>query len=152
MDKLNDYLRRPEWLGFKSKHGKVKFTEEMRQAFGDCISNLVAVPVEGHPADGMERYVLETDITPDHYICKDFTFEYCDFEGNTQCYIRVGSSNIKRELYVDNKGNNTFDSAVKGHIDRRARADLTIKKEDLEQRVQSLQSEVPTLYTVKQLN
>ncbi len=114
----------------------------MRQAFGDCVGNLVAVPVEGHPDNDMERYVLELDVTPDHYTCKDHTLEYCDSDGNIQCYIRVGSSNIKRENHVDNKGNNTFDDAVQKNIDRRARTDLTIKKEDLEQKLEALETRV----------
>ena len=113
----------------------------MRQAFGECVSNLVPVPVEGYLSDGMERYVLETDITPYHYVCKDLTFEYCDFSGKVQCYIRVGSSNIKREDYIDEL-HNTFEEALKGNIDRRARSDLTLKREELEQRIQAAQSEV----------
>ncbi len=111
----------------------------MRQAFGDCVSNLIPVRVEGHPDDDTDSYVLETDITPDTEICKDHTFEYCDFKGDTQCYIRVGSSNIKREDYKDNKGNNTFDPAVQESIERRTKADLREKKEELEANVASLE-------------
>ncbi len=136
---LNNYFRRPEWLAFKSKNGKLKFSEGMRQAFGDCISNLIPVPVEGLPGDDVDRYVIETDITPDQEICKGHTFEYCNFNGNTQCYIRVGSSNIKREQYVDNTGNSTFETAVQKSIERRTKADLRAKKEELDKKVASLE-------------
>ncbi len=54
---MNRSLRMPECRAFR-KRGKLMFSEEMRRAFGLCVSDIIVVPVEGVPGD-TPRYVLE---------------------------------------------------------------------------------------------
>ncbi len=115
----------------------------MRQAFADCIGQFIAVPVEGiESAEEYQRYVIEIDITPRATVCKEFIFEYCDSKGATQCYIREGSSNIRRDKYKDKKGNKTFEEVVNERAGWKAGTELTEKRDVLQKRVDQLEAKV----------
>ncbi len=72
---LNEHLQRPELRSFRAG-GKLKFSEEMRDAFGSCVSSIHAVPVDGAPCKH-PSYVLEIDVTPDSAVCGDIIFSVC---------------------------------------------------------------------------
>ncbi len=123
---IHRYFRRQEWLIFR-RHGKLKFSANMRVAFGMCIGPLIAIPVEGYP--GGNRYVLEMDITPDSAICGDEIFSYCDFDGRVVSYIRDGCANFKSTSgsFVDRNGSqDNFEETVRRRIEQRRAADLRI--------------------------
>ncbi len=58
------------------KGGKLKFSPSMRDAFARCVSDLIAIPMNSHPDEAGDYYVLEVDIEPLSSICEDHEFSY----------------------------------------------------------------------------
>ncbi len=124
---LNEELRRhldaPEHRAFRSERGKMMFSSAMRNAFGTCVSNIVAVPVTDVPDDSMPRYVLEVDIIPHSAICDDLVFSYME-DRRVRTIVRMGSSSISTEGIKD------FENEVRKRAEWRRQAELQIQAKD----------------------
>ncbi len=142
---MKKYVSKPEYRLFRSEN-KLQFSEDMRAAFGRCVGDLVAVPVEGVPGSKFTRYVIEVDITPHAYICKETIFAYWDVFGALKKrpgqlrYMRVGSANLRdADPAFMQKKSNTFETRVSENADWRKQVDLVNKRTELQQEVRQLE-------------
>ena len=103
------------------------FPTRMRRAFGQCISQIHAVPVQGSPTDS---FVLEVDITPDSDICEEMEFAYME-GGKVRKMFRQQASNIDRSK--------AGGGAVKNAHAWRTKEELRSKKDELQEEVEHLE-------------
>ncbi len=87
-DEFRKYLSEPHWLGLPND-----MSARVKKAFGQCIGKIHAVPVRGSPEPS---FVLEIDVTPDTYICRDLVFSYRDLDDGNKVVstFRQQASNI----------------------------------------------------------
>ena len=132
---LNDYLRSPKHLAFKANNSKPKFLPVMRSAFGECVSRIMAIPVDGAPPEGQvgAYYVLEVDVCPKYVFTKNIKFSYCDpASGKPIRCIRVGSS-VLPDTHPSFKERNakSFEGIVEDKSEWRKDEDLALRRGDL---------------------
>ncbi len=130
--KLNEAIRKhldaPEFRSFRDARGNLKLSDEARNAFGACVSNLHAVRVTGC-TDARTRYVLELDITPHADICADLEFGFV-LNGDVRRLFRQGSSNIDQKQ-MDKKREGTFGNEVQKRAHWRKTAEMNEKRDQL---------------------
>ncbi len=96
----------------------------MRDAFGKCVGNLQPVRVVGGD-EGMDRFVIEIDITPHAAICEDMVFA-CFVNGKLRRLTRQGSSNNSEEEV--NRGGGNLDEQVERNANWRREQELNGKR------------------------
>ena len=131
-EEIDRHLRPPQFLSFKdSNTGNLRFGLAMRTKFSQCVGSLIPIPVDSHPDHSVNRlFVLEVDITPHSIFCEDFEFSHC-FGGKVVTNMRQGSSNIKKENFKDQRGNDLFGKTLKENIKWRMKADMHDKREEI---------------------